>query len=323
MSKHASTSTPVYRLPLLLASGLVVWLLAGPSLAQDTKAAEDEKSRWSFSTTVGYEYDDNVTVSETDTTSNLSDKAVLFDVAVAYQLYDGPELGLEIGYDFSQSFHEDLSTFDLQSHIISISAEREIMGVDAGLNYLYTRTFLGSNDFLGIHNISPTAGYLVNDHWYVSLRYSYQSKNFINASARDGEQSSGTLDNFIFFLEGKGMLSLGYRVEDENTDGEEFDYLGQFFDARLRLPIPGDFMATLNPTLTLTYGYSKKDYKNITASIGRKREDQLTNVSGSISADITPSLFTTLKVEHIESISNLRSSDYDENIGTISLGLRF
>ncbi len=200
--------------------------------------AQEASKRWSATGGIGVQYDDNVTTDETDNSSNKADKALLLDFGLAYKALDTPALGLEIGYDFSQSLFEDLTDFDLTTNSLSVSAEREIGDYDAGFNYIYTRTLLGGKDFLSTNNLSPTLGYAVNERWYIAARYNYVNKNFITNDPRDAHQNSGTVDNFLFFMQGKAYVSLGYKAEDEDTDGDEFDYFGHFLNANVKMPIP-------------------------------------------------------------------------------------
>ena len=78
-------------------------------------------------------------------------------------------------------------------------------------------------------------------------------------------------------------MSFGYRIENEDTGGPEFDYLGHYARARLRTPI---FESELQPKLTLAYEYFEKDYRNITAASGVKRKDSRQTASAELSVRI-------------------------------------
>lgn len=286
-------------------------------------AADAAEKPWGITASAGIQFDDNVTTDETDSTSNQSDKAVVLDFGGIYKPEGGKKYGLELDYNFSQTLYEDLSSFDLQLHSFSASVEREYSGVDTGLIYLYARTFLGGDDFLGMHSVTPTLGYAVSDRWYVSLRYNYQNKDFISNDddGRDGTLNSGTFDNFLFFMEGKAYLLVGYRAENDNTDDDEFDYFGHFFHAWLKVPLKQ--IEPWKLEFRLGYEYFTKDYSSVTASIDDERRDDRTTVTMGFSADFTDHLFAKFGFEHIEAISNLASSDYDENIVTLALGFRY
>ncbi|MBT5051077.1 MAG: outer membrane beta-barrel protein [Rhodospirillaceae bacterium] len=292
---------------------------------QSATAQNNGQKPWSVSGSLGVQYNDNVTTDETDTTSNQSDKSLQLELGGLYKPKVGEKYGLELGYDFSQSIFEDLTDFNLQSHALSMGIEREYSGIDTSLTYLYVHTFLGGDNFLGLHSLTPSVGYSVNDFWYASGRYSYQNKDFKSAANnnRDSDVNSFTLDNFLFFMEGKGFVSLGYRIEGEDTQDIELDYLGHYFHARIKSPIPVNSLERWKPTVTAGYEYFKKDYSDITASIGAKREDERTTLKLGLSADITEHVKARLDYERIEAISNLSSSDFDENSVMVSLGFQY
>jgi len=287
--------------------------------------AEAQQKRLTLTGSIGFEYDDNVTTDEIDSTSNLSDMALLIELGGAYKPKFGGAYGLELGYDFSQSLHEDLDDFDLQTHTLSASVEREVSSWDLGLIYLYSRTFLGGDDFLGIHSATPSVGRSVTDRWYVSLRYGFQAKNFIQDAndARDAVNNGLTIDNFIFFDQSRSYISLGYRIEDENTDGDQFDYIGHFLHARAKLRVPIKRIQRWNPVLRLGFEFSKKDYSSITPSIGAERDDERVTLSAALTAAITKYENIELAVEHIEADSNLASADYEETIVIFRVGGKY
>lgn len=286
-------------------------------------SAGSGEKRWAIDTRLGVQYDDNVTTDEVDNVSNLSDDALVFDFSGTYKAYSGPEGNVEFGYDFSQSLYDDLTDFNLQSHIASVALDRSIGAIDAGLLYLYSRTLLGGDDFLGIHSIAPSAGYSVLPELYLSGRYNFQDKNFIGDSGRDARQHAASLDSYYFFYDSRAFINAGYRVEDENTENDEFDFLGHFFHLRLKTPIPIAALQEWNPALRLGYAYFQKDFSSVTASIGDKREDKRTTLSANLTVDLTEHVYAKADYQHIEAISNLSSSDFDEKIVTFSVGVKY
>lgn len=275
---------------------------------------------WSLSFHTGFEYDDNITVSEQDLTTNLDDFSYIFEFSGAYKILQTPKFELETGYDFYQSLHDDLSAFDIQSHIFSLNGSYEVKNLDLGLLSMYNRTSLGAADFLEIYSTSPSVGFSVTDAWYATVNYSYKNTNFFNLSNRDAQNHGFGFNNFLFFLDGKGMVSLGYHFENEITTGAEFEYLGHFLDTKVKLPIP---FLNLQTKVSLGYNYYYKDYKNITASIGLKRDDFKHTAELGIYQPIYKNLHAKLNYQYINSISNLASSDYQENVANLLLGISF
>jgi hypothetical protein len=287
--------------------------------------AQAQQKRWTVTGSIGFEVDDNVGVDEVDNNTSLPDEALLIELGGTYKPQFGDSYGLELGYDFSQSVHEDLDDFDLQTHSLSASVEREIAPWDLGFTYLYSRSLLGGDDFLGIHSLTPTLGRSLTDRWYVSLRYGLQVKDFIQNrnDARDAVNNGLTFDNFVFFDQSRSFISAGYRIEDENTDGDEFDYIGHFLHVRAKVRLPIKQLQSFNPTMRLGYQFSKKDFSNNTPSIGAERDDERMTFSGAFSLDLTDKVNTELAFETIEAVSNLASADFNETIVTIKVGVKY
>jgi len=115
------------------------------------------------------------------------------------------------------------------------------------------------------------------------------------------------------------MVLLGYQFEYENTTGAEFEYLGHFLNTNIKLPVP-----LLDRTkVNVGYKFYFKDYPNVTANIGEQREDFRHTAELQIFQPIYKNLHAKLNYQYINSISNLASSDYQENIVNLLLGISF
>ncbi|MBT4042888.1 MAG: hypothetical protein HOK21_24530 [Rhodospirillaceae bacterium] len=89
---------------------LVGLAFACTSAQADTNTPADEgEKRWNIDASLGFQTDDNVTTDEVDSVSNLADTASIIELSGTYKAYDGPEGEIELGYDFFQSFYDDLA----------------------------------------------------------------------------------------------------------------------------------------------------------------------------------------------------------------------
>ncbi len=264
----------------------------------------------------GVEYDDNVTVSDVDFTSAEQDEAALFDVSIAYQAYKSADTEVEIGYDFSQSLYSSLTEFDLQSHTGSLYASRDFGNVDGDFGYRYTYTSLGGTKFLESHTISPAVSFTTLPQWYHRITYSFQDKNFFQDNDRDADQHAIASDNYYFFMDSKAYALLGGKLVNEDTSGAQFEYFGYYFNAGLSMPLE---IAGLQPKLGLRYQYYLRDYDNITPSIGEEREDKRHTVTVALEHRLWKNFKLKLNYQYIDAISNLPSSDFNENIVSLSI----
>ena len=88
----------------------------------------EKENPWKVSVSAGIQFDDNVNTSQLDDTSGQGDKATIIKVSGLYKIFDSKAFGLQAGYDFYQSFYEDLDAFDLQLHSGSLFASKKLAG---------------------------------------------------------------------------------------------------------------------------------------------------------------------------------------------------
>jgi hypothetical protein len=303
-----------------ISTGLILLAAVASAQAADPTKQEKTTSPWSVEASAGLEYDDNLSVPELDVSSGQSDMAAVFDLSVGYKVPGLSDYEVEAGYDFYQSLYQDYSEFNLQNHSLHVSGSRGFNDLDVGMAYRFTYSRLDDEDFLQIHHLQPNLGYSVQPNWYLTLAYSFQDKDFADFSRRDGDQHALLLDNYVVFNGNKSYARFGYRYEDEDTDGAEFDYTGHYLNLGLSTPWK---LSSQHGKLELGYQYYTRDYSNITPSIGKKRDDDrhTFNIKGIL--DLPSNFFASLSYEHIDASSNLPSADFDENIVTLSAGRRW
>jgi tetratricopeptide (TPR) repeat protein len=290
------------------------------TLLRVVDAEEKNEKRFALSGRIGLMVEDNVTVPELDASSGEADVAGVFEVAGAFRILEAPSHELEVGYDFYQSVYADVTDANLQSHTFSIDGSRAVHGLDTGLSYRFTHASLGGDDFLDLHDLLPSVGYSVLSNWYVILGYNYQHKDFDVDNDRDADHHALALDNFWFLCDGKASLSLGYRLQKEDTDGPEFEYLGNLVKVRLNSAVA---IGGFEFDTTAFFQYQSKEYDNVTASIGEKRADDLYTAGLGFGKSLNRIIRARLDYGYFNSDSNLPDSDYDEHTITLSLGFEY
>ena len=170
------------------------------------------------------------------------------------------------------------------------------------------------------YSIAPQIGFFPSERWFALIGYSFEDFQFFKDPARDGENHSVGMDHFVFFMKGKSYLLFSYRVENKITRGDEFTYVGHYGTLGVKTPLPiWDQKGTFN----VTYRYFYKDYRNITPSLGRERRDLRHTVQVNLSQPLCKWLQLNLNYEFIDSVSNLRSIDFTENIASLAFSVSF
>lgn len=268
----------------------------------------------------GVEYDDNVTVSLQDLATGVEDFAYIFEFSGEYKFLETSKFELEAGYDFYQSIYHDLSEFDLQSHIFSLGGSYKFEKFDVDVFTSYNRVTLGGKDFMETYSIAPQIGFFPSKRWFALIGYSYEDSRLFKDPARDGKSHGVGMDHFVFFMKGKSYLLFSYRFENKITRGDEFTYAGHFGTLGVKTPLP---IWNQKGTFNVTYKIFHKDYKNITPSIGQKRNDTRHSFQVRLTQPLNKWLQLNLNYEFIDSVSNLRASDFTENIASFTLSASF
>ncbi len=288
--------------------------------ALSTVATAKTDKPWSLSLQAGVQYDDNVTVDQTDVTTGIADEAAVIDVSAGYKLIARKSSSLEVGYDFSQSLHKDLSNFDIQNHGLSASGSIDVGDVTLGGMYTFYHLLLGGHGFLNMHMLNPSISGFVTSHLYVRGSYIFFDKSFKTAPLRDATNHEPGVDAYYFFDNSKAFVSFGGHYEIENTTGPEFDYKGYALTVGGQLPLN---VLSRSGKVKANYTYLKRNYSNITPSIGVKRRENRSTFRAEADVPIIGGFSGIAKYEYIDRSSNLPSANYTENIITGSVKYDF
>lgn len=291
---------------------------AAASLASTAAYAQDSKP-WSLGLKAGVSYDDNVTIQQLDVKSGQGDTIGNFELAAGYNLLDTKTNKLEVTYDFSQSLHETLTNFDIQSHSIGFSGSTDLNGVSLGYAYSFYHLLLGGKSFLDMHVVNPSISTFVLPNVLVRGSYFYYDKSFYTATARDATQHQPDVTAFYFFNQSKAYVSLGAHYEIEDTVAPEFDYKGYALSANLQLPVD---LGSREVKFNAGYTYLHRNYDNITPSIGVKRFENRSTFRVAAETPLVDALDVTVDYRYIDRHSNLASSNYKENVVSGMLGYK-
>ena len=278
---------------------------------------------WWVRASAGLEYSDNLTVTQLDVTTDESDVAGVFDFGAGYRVIDQGPTELEISYDLYQSLYSDITDLNLQAHSFSAFGTTDVEGFDPTLGYRFTRSLLGGDGFLALHDVTAGVGRALFAPWYVDASYNFESRNFDEAPDRDGFRNSLVLSQFFFWgQEFPTTGTLRWRLEGQDAEGSEFDYLGNYIRVGVRGPVP-----FAGPLERLRYGvsyeYFSKDYDNVTPSIGKKRDDSNNTFRLQLRHPIVRYLEGVFDYQYINQDSNLPSADFAENILTWRIEANF
>lgn len=286
--------------------------MAGPSIA-----AGD--ADFSLGLEAGIAYDSNVGVAGVGQ-SGEGDTVYHFGLDAGAEIGLTDNVSLNVAYGFSIDQYQDFSTFSQQNHSILAGLQAQLNDLTLGFTYTYIATLLDGDGFLNMQVISPSIAGFVSDSVYLRAAYTRYEKDFDTLNARDASSDIGNLDAFIFFDEYRSFLNLRATVEQEDADGSRFDYDGFAVGAFLELAVDGFGREN---TLELGASYRKRDYENITPSIGTTRRDEKLEFEVALEVPLTEVAHIRGSYKNAVRTSNLPVADYNEQIVSFLLGLDF
>jgi len=188
-------------------------------------------------------------------------------------------------------------------------------------SYQFAHARLDGVGFLDLHRVSPDiTGFLIPQRLFARLAYIYTDKSFAGRPERNSTVHAGEGELYWFF-DGVRFYSIaGYRFEDEQAVGPEF----QFTAHKARLFIIRQFEA-LDRRLRVRAGwrYENRDYAAITPSIGEIRDDERHQFQVELDVPWTDTITMGLEYGYDVFQSNLASVDFNQHVAALRFTAEF
>ena len=298
----------------------------GPTTAKQTAetllaqlAGESQKPpRFDLRASAGFELDDNVTVSEEDLATGLSDEALILNAGVNIYLLQKEKAWITLGYDLYQSLFRTLTDFDLRIQQPRITVGSTLGRFYPSLSYSYRDETLGSNGFLSSHELNFNVQIALIGGWSTLLGGQFESLTFDMTPERTGQLSYLNIGQQIRFFEDLISFLVVWEPSWQRTDGAAFSYDGQSINTQLSLTIPEARGMDVN----LSYEYAMRDYINPSSGFSRGyRHDSLHVFWTSLRLPLSKFAEASINYLHIRSHSTLPSLNYSQNILNFRIGV--
>lgn len=290
--------------------------------AEDAEPEEDSSLADGFfaEVEVGLRYDSQVAVDELDFASRQPDEALRARMRLGYEAEIGEDTDVRFSYGLSQTWYEDFTTFDLQTHTLAASASHDLGFARAGLSYRYIHARLDRDGLLDIHRVAPSLSGFVSSGVFVRAEALYRDTDFVGRVDRDNEALGGGLDLFLFMDGNKRYFAAGYDFTDVDVVDDQFDYAGHAFQLRYSQKFP---IGSGEGRLRAGWRYQLRDYQAITPAIGMEREDNRHRLRAELELPITDWLGISTRYSYYDYGSNLPSADYRQHLVDLALRAEF
>ena len=274
------------------------------------------------------EYDDNVILKPGDVTTvqdigNAADWREVATVDTAYAHKFDDYWGLRFQYNLYYANQHELDSFDLHSHTGSAIPSYNISkDAVASVPLQYNYTWVHGDGFLGTFTANPLLNYRVFNNQLLQLGVKLQDKNYITEPTigdedRDAFRVAPGVGWFWFFWENKGIFGARYEFDYENTDGRNWEYLGNRVNVSLQTPLVDKLK------LTLAGDFYFQDFQNTHTIFNVKRQDDAYTLSAQLAYPIWNQVELQFRYTYVKHDSNIAIYDYDRNIYSTGVMVKF
>lgn len=287
--------------------------------------------KWSLNASLSYQYDDNVVLEPDETTSatrvsNEGDSRAVIFVDGEYRFIQKLPWLMGVRYSFYQSIHSRLHDYDLQNH------QGTLFGSYQGrcgnipylfqLDYKYSNSLLNEKRYLESHGLTATLNLQWNSNLLTQIQYRFQDKDFHysithHSANRDGINNLVGITQYLFLFRNRGFLKVGYFYDNDSTGGSNWDYDGYRALAGLRFPF------LCKTIVDMDFNYYQQEYDNHDYFFNHSRRDEEYTYNFSLYRNICKHFDAVFRYTRVDNGSNINFYDYDRNIYSLTLSLRF
>lgn len=260
---------------------------------------------------IGAQHDSNVSIDDADLNIRQGDGALLLSAGVTLTPLATPRTTLRFGYGHDEVRNESLTDYDLAIHAATAGISHRFGKITGALDYQYSHVLLGDERYLAMHMASPSLSLFATPHLFVRTAVTFVNKNFATVDRLDADTTMVGLDAYRFFARRKGYVALSLRADDEWTTGPEFRYGAWQAGLRTQLPfrvLGADLRARLG------YAYQRRDYGEITPSIGAPRRESRSTWTAALDIPLGRRLTLRPQLRYVDRHSNVAIYDYRQRV---------
>jgi tetratricopeptide (TPR) repeat protein len=308
-----------------------------------------DRRPWDLTLRLGFDYDTNVTLKGRNIKRRFGEDDGddwRFGVGsdFSYRIIDTEEFLFGVGTYTYNSWHTDISDFNVQTYGANIFAAYAPPGADyltLSMRYDWDHTLVRNQSYLSRHRVTAQIDIRETDWTSTTLFYQYVANNYYNLGAnsltardsgpkfdRDGDTNAfGIMQRFTLgeMFDRPLTADLSYRFENVATDGDEFDSDNHVFAVGVGIPLPDHFTIDFIGEVEIQY----YDNRSAFDSDSSRRRDFISTAIVALTKEFNENLSARLQVEITEGDSNVRDRfgqeffSYDRIVCGLSLSYRF
>ena len=287
-------------------------------------ANNDAKYTLSGSAYVGVRHDSNVSVSELDTNTALSDNALQTEGKLQLKLAPTKKWTSTFSISRADTHYNNLDDFDLGLTTYSVQTDYAFEIAKLGAHYYHADAHLGGEGFLTYQQQGVSAGKQLGKQAYLRVSADNIDKQFDVAKGRDSEANALRSDAFYFF-DTSDFIQLALKYQKEDAVDNAFDFTSVGADVAYTHPL-----SMLNKPLSLSFtytfdsrSYSRASQSDLLREDGRRREDDRHRVEVKMNTEVHTHVKLSFSTEYGDYASTFTGADYEETIAELGVNVHF
>ncbi|NOX96662.1 MAG: tetratricopeptide repeat protein [Nitrospirae bacterium] len=288
---------------------------------------EEEAKPFKFSLGLAYQYDDNVLLKPSDATvaANITDENDFREVLTFKGEYGkrySDRYGIKLQYSLYRSHQHDLGKYNVFSNNFTMAPTYYLGKNMMSFPLTYNRTLVDDRDYLSTAGITPLYNFMIGMTQMGQVFFKFQRKDFLRTPLNADENRDS--DNFVvgggwfrFFNRNKGFFGLRYELNKEDTDGNNWRYIGNKGTISLLVPFKEKFRLNVSSSAFI------QDFQETHTIFNKKRKDKIYTISTLLAYKLRKDLELQLQYIHIRDDSNLIIYDYERNIYSLGVEYKF
>jgi tetratricopeptide (TPR) repeat protein len=291
---------------------------------------------WEINLLTGVRYDSNLFLDSDVLNLRADQSAAAWDAMVRGVLYpvrlDRFLLGME--YTYFNAFYHEHTGFSFMAHRAGLILKSDWDRLSLLFRPNFSATFVdkGQDRYQILGQFPLTTRFKWSDVAAAEFTYRFELENFNpvgnatfaipNADLRDNWAMFSGLSQFLYFLEGRGSLNLGFEWAYENATNP-FDLYGPKFFGTLGLPLPLEFLFEIYGSYAIKF-YFNDQYADIgyVPNFNKRRDDVIT-VGTRIKRQIYGPVWGSAAYEYLNNDSNEIALNYQKHMTNFYLGVDF
>ncbi len=283
---------------------------------------------WRFTIGTAYQYDDNVILKPTTSIPGVEitgerDSSILATLGIIFSPILREPFFINCQYNLYTNTYFDTNTHNLMTHTISVNPGINIKNGSIFLPVSYSHIWVHEREYMSLISVKPGVQFAFLPQHIARFSIGYDKRELLKAPIDSDEDRDANIFNastgYIHpFSGGKGLFNLIYEFSYDNSDGKNWDNIGNRITAGLLLP-----SLILKTDFILSGEVFLQNYKNNHTVFDKKRKDKNYTLSINLVRELVRGLFLNLQYSYTRADSNIAIYDYDRNIYTAGVEYRF